>query len=168
MWRKGKKEFESSVLRLTRETGASTEKAEKVLRECKGDVTLAKEKLQEDVTGGDVHVPYPSTSYVDPPPPYSEIAPGAMAFPAALPPPYVSQDQGSLFGDLKAQFPADSEERCCSCFDPILSDPSDGFSGKIVWQGMKVRSFFEYCEMLFLRWLYVNASARVCSKIKKY
>lgn len=147
MWRKlfGNKEFESTLLKLTSETGAPREVAEKVLRECNGDLTLAKQKLQGQnstaiASKGAEKVPSPSSSspYTDAPPPYSEAIGGAMALPTSLPPPYVSQEKDSLLGELKAVFPDDADERCCTCFDPIRPDKAEGFSGEMIWQGLKV------------------------------
>ena len=151
MWRKflksGNKEFESALLKLTSETGAPKEVAEKVLRECNGDFALAKQKLQGDAQSSnmaskraDGQVPSTSSSlpYTDAPPPYSEAADGAMALPTPLPPPYVSQEKDSLLGKLKAVFPDHADERCCACFDPIRPDKSEGFSGEMIWHGLKV------------------------------
>lgn len=147
MWRKflkpGNKEFESALLKLTSETGAPKEIAEKVLRECNGDLTLAKQKLQGQNSnmaskGADEQVPSSSLPYADAPPPYSEAVEGAMASPTPLPPPYVSQDKDSLFCELKAVFPDHADERCCTCFDPIRPDKSEGFSGEMIWHGLKV------------------------------
>lgn len=145
MWRKflkpANKEFESALLKLTSETGAPKEVAEKVLRECNGDFTLAKQKLQGQSSnmaskGVDGQVPSTSSSLpcADAPPPYSEAVDGAMA----LPPPYVSQEKDSLLGELKAVFPDHADERCCACFDPIRPDKSEGFSGEMIWHGLKV------------------------------
>lgn len=148
MWRKllkpGNREFESTLLKLISETGAPREVAEKVLRECNGDVTLAKQKLQGHSSNtlasskGAKQVPSSSTPYGDAPPPYSEAIEGAMASATPLPPPYVIQDKHSLLGELKAVFPDHDDERCCSCFDPIRPDKTEGFSGEMIWQGLKV------------------------------
>lgn len=149
MWRKflkpGNKEFESALLKLASETGAAKEVAEKVLRECNGDFALAKQKLQRQGSnmaskGADRQVSSTSSSvpYTDAPPPYSEAVEGAMALPTPLPPPYVSQEKDSLLGELKAVFPDYTDERCCTCFDPIRPDKSEGFSGEMIWHGLKV------------------------------
>ena len=150
MWRKllksGNKESESTLSKLTSETGAPREVAEKVLRECNGDVTLAKQKLQGQSANTMApskraeQVPSSSSPYSDAPPPYSEAIEGAMASPTPLPPPYVSQDKNSLLGEVKAVFPEHDDERCCSCFDPIRPDKAEGFSGEMIWQGLKVSS----------------------------
>lgn len=149
MWRKflkpGNKEFESTLLKLASETGAPKEVAEKVLRECNGDFALAKQKLQgqgsnmaSKETDRQVSSTSPSVPYTDAPPPYSEAVEGAMALPTPLPPPYVSQEKDSLLGELKAVFPDHTDERCCTCFDPIRPDKSEGFSGEMIWHGLKV------------------------------
>lgn len=147
MWKKlfGDREFESRLLKLTSETGVSRQQAEKVLRECNGDVTLAKQKIQatnspqSSTSMADKEKEVPSSScYTDAPPPYSERVEGAMSLPTTLPPPYVSQDKEALLGELNAVFPNDNEERCCACFDRIQPDKSEGFSGEMVWQGLKV------------------------------
>lgn len=147
MWRKlfGNKEFESTLLKLTSETGAPREVAEKVLRECNGDLTVAKQKLQGQhstsmASKGAEKAPSSSSSspYTDAPPSYSEAIEGAMALPTPLPPPYVSQEKDSLLGELKAVFPDHDDERCCTCFDPIRPDKEEGFSGEMIWQGLKV------------------------------
>ena len=147
MWRKlfGDKEFESRLLKLTSETGVSRQEAEKVLRECNGDVTLAKQKIQAtyppqrstSMAGKGDELPS-SSKYPDAPPPYTETVEGAMSLPTTLPPPYVSKDKEALLGELKAVFADDTEERCCTCFDRIQPDKSEGFSGEMVWQGLKV------------------------------
>lgn len=147
MWRKlfksGNNEFETTLSTLTSETGAPKEVAEKVLRECNGDLTLAKQKLQVQgqnstmAAKGTEQVPS-SSSYTDAPPPYSEVVEGAMASPTPLPPPYVSKEKDSLLGELKAVFPDHADERCCTCFDPIRPDKSEGFSGEMIWLGLKV------------------------------
>lgn len=149
MWRKflkpGNKEFESTLSKLASETGAPKEVAEKVLRECNGDFALAKQKLQgqgsnmaSKETDRQVSSTSPSVPYTDAPPPYSEAVEGAMALPTPLPPPYVSQEKDSLLGELKAVFPDHTDERCCTCFDPIRPDKSEGFSGEMIWHGLKV------------------------------
>lgn len=126
------------------ETGARKDVAEKVLRECSGDFTLAKQKLQGQSSnmaskGADGQVPTSSSlPYSDAPPPYSEAGEGAMALPTPLPPPYVSQEKDSFLGELKAVFPDNADERCCTCFDPIRPDKSEGFSGEMIWLGLKV------------------------------
>jgi len=149
MWKKlfGDKEFEARLSKLTNETGVSRQQAEKVLRECNGDVTLAKQKIQGTnssqsstlMSTKSEEVPSSSSvTYSDAPPPYSETVEGAMSLPTTLPPPYVSQDKEALLGELKAEFAGDTEERCCTCFDRIRPDKSEGFSGEMVWQGLKV------------------------------
>ena len=153
MWKKlfPDKEFELGLLKLISETGASRQQAEKVLRECNGNLALAKEKLQPKPSsfesGPSTNSPstdmakkeLPSTSgYTDAPPPYSEAMEGAMSLPTTLPPPYVSQDKEAVLGELKAVFPSDTDERCCTCFDRIQPDKSEGFSGEMVWLGLKV------------------------------
>ena len=149
MWKKlfGDKEFESRLSKLISETWISRQQAEKVLRECNGDLTLAKEKIQAKTLPPQTK-PSPdmaakkklpsSSGYADAPPPYSEAIEGATSLPATLPPPYVSQDKEALLGELKAVFPSDTEERCCTCFDRIRPDKTEGFSGEMVWQGLKV------------------------------
>lgn len=148
MWKKlfGDKEFESGLSKLISETGASRQQAEKVLRECNGNLALAKEKLQPKPSSFESgpstdrsKKELPSTSgYSDAPPPYCEAMEGAKSLPTTLPPPYVSQDKEVLLGELKAVFPSDTEERCCTCFDRIQPDKSEGFSGEMVWLGLKV------------------------------
>lgn len=146
MWRKlfksGGNDFENTLTTLTNETGAPREVAEKVLRDCNGDLTLAKKKLREQNSSmaakRDEKVAT-SSPYPDAPPPYSEAVEGAMASPTPLPPPYVSQEKDTLLGELKAVFPDHADERCCACFDPIRPDKSEGyFSGEMIWQGLKV------------------------------
>ncbi|XP_068703486.1 uncharacterized protein [Montipora foliosa] len=146
MWRKklfGDKEFESKLSKLISETGISRQEAEKVLRDCNGDEALAKEKVQarslaQPSTSMAAEASSTSRLYPDAPPPYSETVEGAVGLPTFLPPPYVSQDKGSLLGELKAVFANDTvEERCCTCFDVIEPDKEEGFSGEMVWQGLK-------------------------------
>lgn len=147
MWKKlfGDKDFESRLLKLTNDTGISRQQAEIVLRECNGDVELAKQRilaksspLSSTSMAAKAEVPSSSNIYPDAPPPYSETVEGAMSVPTAFPPPYVSQDKDVLLGELKAVFPSDTEERCCACFDRIQPDKSEGFSGEMIWQGLKV------------------------------
>lgn len=146
MWKKlfGDKDFESRLLKLTNDTGVSRQQAEIVLRECNGDVELAKQRilaksspLSSTSLAAKAEVPSSSNIYPDAPPPYSETVEGAMSVPTAFPPPYVSQDKDVLLGELKAVFPSDTEERCCACFDRIQPDKSEGFSGEMIWQGLK-------------------------------
>ena len=151
MWRRkifGDREHESSLSKIISETGISRQEAEKILRECNGDVKLAKQHAQAGVSGQTStsiagkkgELPSSSVgSYSDAPPPYSEAVGGAMSLPASFPPPYVSQEKKSLLGELKAVFSSDNvEERCCACFDRIQPDKDEGFSGEVIWQGLKV------------------------------
>ena len=151
MWRRklfGGREFESSLSKLISETGISRQEAEKILRQCNGDLKLAKQQAQagvlgqtsRSIAGKNVELPSSSAgSYSDAPPPYSETVEGAMSLPVSLPPPYVSQEKQSLLGELKAVFSSDNvEERCCACFDRIQPDKDEGFSGEVIWQGLKV------------------------------
>lgn len=151
MWRRklfGGREFESSLSKLISETGISRQEAEKILRQCNGDLKLAKQQAQagvlgqtsRSIAGKNGELPSSSAgSYSDAPPPYSETVEGAMSLPVSLPPPYVSQEKQSLMGELKAVFSSDNvEERCCACFDRIQPDKDEGFSGEVIWQGLKV------------------------------
>ncbi|XP_074620506.1 uncharacterized protein LOC141879224 [Acropora palmata] len=150
MWRRklfGGREFESSLSKLISETGISRQEAEKILRQCNGDLKLAKQQAQagvlgqtsRSIAGKNGELPSSSAgSYSDAPPPYSETVEGAMSLPVSLPPPYVSQEKQSLLGELKAVFSSDNvEERCCACFDRIQPDKDEGFSGEVIWQGLK-------------------------------
>lgn len=146
MWKKlfkpGGSDSENTLTTLINETGAPKELAEKVLRECNGDLALARQKLRGHnssmAAAKDEKVPTSSSSYADAPPPYSEAVEEAMASPTPLPPPYITQEKDTLLGELKAVFPDHADERCCACFDPILPDKSEGFSGEMIWQGLKV------------------------------
>lgn len=145
MWKKlfkpGGSDSENTLTTLINETGAPKELAEKVLRECNGDLALARQKLRGHnssmAAAKDEKVPTSSSSYADAPPPYSEAVEGAMASPTPLPPPYITQEKDTLLGELKAVFPDHADERCCACFDPIRPDKSEGFSGEMIWQGLK-------------------------------
>lgn len=174
MWRKflkpGNKEFESALLKLTSETGAPKDVAEKVLRECNGDFTLAKQKLQGQSSNmasklADGQVPSSSLPYTEAPPSYSEAVEGAMALPTPLPPPYISQEKDSLLGELKAVFPDHADERCCTCFDPIRPDKSEGFSGEMIWHGLKVSEASCFASSRTRNVLYIVAEAK-CTNLK--
>lgn len=115
--------------------GFPRDQADKVLTECNNDVDSARERLCK-MYGKSASAAGPS--YVppnEPPPPYSECA----SSPTSNPPLYISQEKEALLKNLEEKFPADTEERCSSCFDPIKPDPEEGFSGKMIWQGTKVR-----------------------------
>lgn len=174
MWRKflkpGNKEFESALLKLTSETGAPKDVAEKVLRECNGDFTLAKQKLRGQSSNmasklADGQVPSSSLPYTEAPPSYSEAVEGAMALPTPLPPPYISQEKDSLLGELKAVFPDHADERCCTCFDPIRPDKSEGFSGEMIWNGLKVSEASCFASSRTRNVRYIVAEAK-CTNLK--
>lgn len=123
----------NALSKLVEGLGFPKEQAEKALRECNDDVALASERLlrKQSEAGASRDPPY----FSEAPPPYSEVE----LNPSSLkPPPYMKHDTAALLGEMKAQLNSDPEERCSSCFDPIRPDPSEGFSGNIVWKGLKV------------------------------
>lgn len=128
---------ESALNDLVSNYGFPKEQADKVLTECNNNVDSARERLCKmyvKSAAGPSYVP-PN----EPPPPYSECT----SSPTSNPPLYISQEKEALLKNLEEKFPADTEERCSSCFDRIKPDPEEGFSGKMIWQGTKVRQILQ-------------------------